>query len=300
MFTRTRTNGIWIGFLALALSASGVAEELLRVPGPVVGFADQASRDASVLLLSKEGQAYWVGAQKSLRSVHYRVESELCRPATQATAMDSPGMTLAYPFLVGIKHACRIDEGTGTIRLIASLGEQLPANAFSVSFAGDDAEASYFVINGRPWETEGYLLGLTIQKKTRQATLRKLVTGVPGYSGAMAYHGGSLWITVWEGSNSIYQIDGQRLLSSLRNGASTSFAAIAEKKFAGIEGLSLYLVVNEASWLYFNGGYGSYLVEKRDGARAEVSPKCEPIVGVGTGWLLLCDGQRLLRSERLE
>lgn len=269
----------------LTLDRSALAEEIYGFDRAVVGLADQRS-PGSALFISSDGRADWFQGGKFKRSQSYSVVHPECLPKSQSTS--SGGLTLAYPFLVGTSTACIIDESSRSIRLLASFGWR--SNSFSATYAGEGPTTFNFLINGRPWDTEGYLGLVTIDKTTLVVKSRELMSDVPGYSGAMVFEGGNVWVTVWAGDNLIYKISGAKLGELAQSGAKASFASVMTQAHAGIEGLSLFMLASEDSFFYYNGEYESYLIEKGSGRQKKIVQDCEPIVSYGKQWLVLCGG----------
>lgn len=287
---------LWMVSLSAFASTS---QEVMRFNRSVAGFVDFSS-PGRLLLISEDGQANWVEDLKIQKSLTYQITAPECVPRTQSTmvmgdGVSGQGLTLAYPFLVGVERVCYIDEAAQTIRLLANLRPELPRDTFLAVHAGSDAEASYFLINGRiyPKGTSGYLLLLTIDKRTLQTSLRELVTGVPGLSGAMFFSEDALWVTSWEGTNDIHKIPVQKLHDLIHSGEKQVFGALASTEWSGIDGFSFFMLANEHSFFYHNEGYESYLVNRQDGTRSMELPLCPPIAGYGQGWLVLCDGTRI-------
>lgn len=276
----------------MILSRFAFSAEILKTDRDVTAFSNYAS-PGSILLLSSDGRANWVLDAKQTKVASYKITDKDCVPASQSTADmgDTPGMLLAYPFLVGMAQACVIDKKTNSIHSIAKFTD-LPENAYSLTYAGDDSTTSYFIMNGKPWASDGYLFLVSIDKTNFSVKLRQFATAVPGSSGAMWRDSKSLWITSWPGE--IYEIPNDRLLAAIKSGGKLVFSQLATRRFAGIDGMSLFMMGNDDSLLYYNtADYESYTVNRTSGARNIIKPPCEPISGAQKDWLILCNGRSL-------
>lgn len=277
-----------------ALPAS--ATEVARVSQKSAAFKNYSSAN-SVLLLSEAGQGLWVNDLKPALSKTYAVEAA-CGLKTQNTVvMGEPegGMTLAYPYFVGVGKVCWVDEATNSIRLISNFKSSLPRNSFSVSFAGQDANALYFLINGRPYPegTAGYISALVINKVDKKVSVRSLLSDVPGFSAAMIYDGAQIWVATWLQKNDIYKISSAQLIALIQKGSTAKFSDLAVKAAGGFEGMSSFALKNETSFLFYNEGIDSFKLNALNSSVTPVQPSCEPIAGEKNAWLSLCDGTRL-------
>lgn len=282
--------------MSLSLPLSAQTQSLL-LDQKMVGFVDNGAFD-SVLFLSETGVAEWVKNFTVIRKAAYKITDPQCVPRSQSTMMmgaSGRGMTLAYPFLVGVERVCYIDEQSGTIRMLANLRSQVRADSFSAVFAGVDNSAAYFLINGRefPDGENGYVLLVTIDKASLQVQVRRLMNDLPGLSGAMVRTRDSIWVTAWDATNDIYKLSSVQVVSAIRRGPSASFLQLAKKVAGGIEGLSLFMLANDSSFLYQNDDYGNYVVDFTSGSARTVTPPCLAVAGAQDGWLVLCDGTHL-------
>jgi hypothetical protein len=277
-------------FLLPGLSSGA---EILRLNRAVVGFEDHGA-PGSMMLISQDGQTDWVTGLKAERKVAYKIEDQRCAPSSQSTVYTAQnGLTLAYPFLVGVGRACYIDERTKNIRLLLDYEASLPKDAYAAAYAGADEGSAYFLINGRPFPEgkEGYIWAVIIDKRSLSVRLRPLLNGVPGYSGAMLSEGGLVWVTAWEdGANSLYKLPLGKLHALIRSGRTAPFAELAQNAFSGAEGMSFFMLGNDRSLLYYNGEFESFLLDKATGRTSVVKPACEPIAGHRGQWLTLCNG----------
>ncbi len=290
---RTQGNR-FLSFFLLLIPHVAFAAEIARFDHNVAGFENHAV-PGSVLLISQDGQADWLNGTRIERKASYKVLDKICTPSTQDTSLMGAGggMTLAYPFLVGVERACYIDEKTKSIRLLADFHASLPRNPYSLVYAGADEAAAYFLINGRPYPDgkEGYLELVTIDKQTLKVSVKGLATAVPGYSGANFFDRDTIWITSWPGS--IYKMAFSDLHALVQRGGSAPFPQIATEEFHGIDGMSLFMLGNDRAFLYYNGEYESYTVNRSNGVRTTVKPSCLPISGLQSQWLVLCNGNTL-------
>lgn len=286
---------VYVLILFTTLSASAV--EVARVSQKSVGFNNYTSPVSSVLLLSDAGQALWLYDLKPAVTKTYTIDPA-CGLKTQNTVvMDGPegGMTLAYPYFVGVGKVCLIDEATNSIRLLNNFRTSLPRSSFSVVYAGQDTNALYFLINGRPYPegTAGYISVLVINKADQKVSIRNLLSGVPGFSAAMIYDGAQIWVTTWLQKNDIYKISSAQLMTLIQKGSTAQFSDVAVKTAGGFEGMSSFALKNETGFLFYNEGFDSFKVSSLNPSTQPVNASCEPIAGAKAAWLGLCDGTRL-------
>lgn len=282
---------MWNKILPLFLLSGLVqAEEIKKFPEAVVAFENHAE-PGSILFLSASGQAEWFKSTHSEKTSSYSVADAACTPRSQNTG--NGGLTLAYPFLVGAGTACFIDEAQHSIRLLSNFSDQLPSGAFAAVYAGSSAESAYFVINGRtfPDGEEGYLMLVSIDLKSHAVGIRPLATAVPDFSGGMLKEGSTIWVSTWPGA--IYKMDLSALQALIQKGGTAPFSELATLQFHDFEGMNAFLLANDSSFLYFNAGDESYLIDRATGERKVVSTSCEPLMGLKEKWLVLCEGKSL-------
>jgi len=280
---------------SFSLISAVSASELHHFDRNVVGFVDHTSED-SILMISEDGNADWIKDTNIIKKNTYNITHENCIPRSQSTmTMDAEqsGMTLAYPFLVGVGRVCKIDEETNSINLVTNF--DIPTNSYSIVYAGEDTNTSYFLMNVRPWTTEGYLLLVSINKTHSQVETRILMKNVPGLSGAMHFNKSDIWVTSWPGK--IYKVSSQKVIDLIHTGAQTDFLNIAELSFENIDGMSFFLLANNHSLLYYNYEYESYMVNISKATQSNVSVPCLPIKGYHDGWLVLCEQNSLQVSK---
>jgi hypothetical protein len=275
-------------FTILTLPSLSPAADLYELGRNAVGFANNA-RPGSTLLLSQDGQADWLVGARLERKEAYRILDQACVPVSQNTAIKG-GLTLAFPFLVGAGKACFIDEGAKSIRLLSDFRASLPRGPYSAAYAGADDKAAYFLVNGARIDgSSGYLQLVSIAKDTLAVAVGPLVTDVPGASGSMVFAQEAEWIASWPGS--LYKVELAKLQSLIKSGKTAAFSQVATEEFSGIEGMSLFVLANERSFLYFNGDFAeSYVVARANGARTSVQLACAPLAGYDKQWLTLCNG----------
>lgn len=290
---RILQNSFFVFFIVFCTSIASAAE-VLRFDQSVAGFVNY-NRSQSLLFMTENGQANFVSVSDAPRITHtasYKITNPNCVPFGQnTTTMDGShtGMTLAYPFLVGVGWACIIDEATNTINLISEF--PLPENPYSIVYAGEDQNTSYFLMNNKLWSGIGYLHLVSIDKNTHSITTKIVAQNVTGYSGAMLFDSGDVWVTVWPGK--IYKILQQNVVSLWHATAPVNFAQLAQLEFSNISGMSLFMLTNNHSLLYYNDEYESYTVQKENKKVVDASLSCVPISGYNQDWLVLCNGTSL-------
>lgn len=279
------------------VTAQAATEVVLNMNRDVSVFNDFADDEGRLLLISENGQADAVVSGRIHDSRKFRVTHPDCRPRTQNTvSMDAAGgMTYAHPFFVGTDRACILDERTGSLRLLAHFSAGLPSGTFSVVYAGAFDNHALFLINGRefPGSTTGYIYLLEINKSTLQIKLQKIIEGVPGYSAAMYYDSQKIWITSYPGR--LYRIMSQDLYNLIRSRRTVQFSEVAAESLRIGSDLSSYMLRNDRYFLYYNGDYESYFIEKRHGFRYTAAPPCPPVAGREDHWLILCEKRSLQR-----
>jgi hypothetical protein len=210
-------------------------------------------------------------------------------------------MTLAYPYFVSLGKVCFINEAEKRITLVADFKNQLPRNAFTVSYAGADEKSVYFVMNGRVFPTgeSGYVNVIALNKIDHVVTVRPLLVEVPGFSAAMYNDGKQLWVTTWMGRNQVYRLGTAYVLQLIKTQKFYRLGDVAVKTYENFEGLSGFVLKNENDFLYFNKDQPSYLVNISNPGKTSATPKtvqnsCEPFLGYKNGWLLLCSGDSIV------
>src|SRR6476469_6197924 len=101
--------------------------------------------------MSEAGEVYIVNNLHLSQQSRYEVDPS-CNLKTQDPSFNGTGeggMTLVYPYFVGLGKVCFIDEARKRIGLMNDFKKQLPRNAFTIIFAGGDNQHLYFVMNGR-------------------------------------------------------------------------------------------------------------------------------------------------------
>lgn len=292
----TRMNKL-IGLILVFISINVLATEVVKFNRIVTALTDYSTTDR-VMLISQSGQVSWLKQLKIESERTYKMTNLACLPKSQNTVDmggSAKGMTLAYPFLVGTNQVCYIDEANNSIRLLTLFDKKLIADTFSVSYAGEDENSSYFLMNARqfPDAAEGYMLLVSIHKITLAVSVRKFITSVPGFSAAMLSNGATLWVTSWLEKNDVYKISISQLISQIQKNNLVSFASLAVKSFGGFEGTSSFMVKNDLGFMYFNQGAESYVIEPQKSIKSIFKLACEPIMGIKNQWLQLCDGNRI-------
>lgn len=282
--------------LTLFASLSALGTELVRTNQKSVAFRNYSS-SSSIILLGQAGQLVMLNDLKAVKGKVYKVDTS-CNLKTQNTVMmstDEGGMTLAYPYFVGVGKVCMMDETTNSIRLVSNFKTSLPRNAFSVTYAGQDSTAVYFLLNGRPYPegTVGYISALVINKADQKVSVRNLLTDVPGFSAAMVYDGAQIWVTTWYQTNDIYKLSTAQLLDLIKTSGTAQFSSVTTKTVGGFEGMSSFALKNDSGFLFFNDGFDSFKINLPNSAPAPIKPSCEPIAGEKTSWISLCEGTRL-------
>ena len=241
-----RVSGL-ILFAALLFPHAVLANKISQFDRSVFGFVNHNSSQ-SLLFISSDGKADWMNDTSITKKVSYAIANPSCTPRGQNTmTMDKNqgGMTLAYPFLVGVGWVCKIDDQTNSIHLISQF--TVPENAYSVVYAGEDESTSYFLLNSKPWKSDGYLHLISIHKLTSQVTTRVFATNVPGYSGAMLFDKNGVWVTTWPGK--IYKIPHETIISLAKEMSRENFSQISQLMFSGINGMSLFMLPTKFSFV---------------------------------------------------
>lgn len=296
-----RTQIIFL--LSLFSAQIATANELFRFNREVVGFVDYKTKD-DMLFISQNGQADWMTiSTQATESVSYHITNSNCIPSSQNPmsmegTTDSPhaGMTFAYPFLVGLGWVCVIDDKNNSIDFVSEFS--LPENFYSIVYAGEDQNSSYFLMNSKPTKGTGYLHLVSINKKTFAVTTKVFATNVPGYSGAMLYDSGDVWVSTWPAK--IYKISRQNLMNTTQSGAQANFTQIAQLELNNGMEMSFFMLRNNNALLYFNEDYGSYTINFSSKKMFNVSLPCLPVSGYGQEWLVLCNSISLQNWRSVE
>lgn len=199
-------------------------------------------------------------------------------------------MTLAFPFLLNAEKTCILDENKKQIYLLNQVSP--PPNSYSLMYFGENDDWIYFLINGRPWETSGYLKLRTINKKTQEIYLHDLILEVPGYSSGMWHSGKIFFITVWDDENEIFSLDISLIWETIHNSSTISFDKIAKKVLGPFSGFSIKMFATSDQFLFDNSTYKyqSYLINRLDNKFSPLSIQqdCHIISPVENEWLIRC------------
>ena len=296
----TKINNIVLSTFVLLSCSLGFASptELFHLNQKVAGFVNY-STPASTIFISETGSLFMLTDLKLQQGITYQIDPA-CNLKTQNTSsMDGSegGMILAYPYFVSLGKVCRFDNEQKQIRLVADFTKDLPQNNFSLSYAGGDDSNVYFVLNGRvyPDGQAGYIYSVAISRKNNSVSIRPFINDVPGFSAAMVYGSGQLWITTWMGKNQIFKIPAMNLLTMLQGANSYKFSDVASQVSDSFPGLSSYVLKNESDFLYYNNEFDSYSVSTvtKSGPQPFKS-SCEPVNGYKSQWILLCDSNSIV------
>lgn len=201
----------------------------------------------------------------------------------------------AYPFLVSKGATCYSNESSHEIQFVSN--NSLPDNNFSIAFLSEDSDASYFLINGRPFDALGYLLVKSVSKHDRRVVVRTLLSDLPGYSGAMSPdpHTGNFVVTIWDGGNRAFDLNSSHLQKLIQTGGLAKFDDIAKLTAGPFSGLSLDMAIGSDRYIYLNNTFGNYTVMRggHSGQAVKVSQDCDVKGAHGSDWLLLCKKQEL-------
>ncbi len=252
-------------------------------------------------MISRDGKADTVVAGKIEKTETFSKIDAGCLPGSQNTTGmtgSDMGLTLAGNYLVGVGVVCRIDRAESRIRLLSDFKSRLPENAFAAAYVGEHAGRVYFLLNGRPLEGAGYAQVVSIHTQTQAVEVRAALAELPGFSGAMLRVGGVFWFSLWEGTNTTYEVSTQTLLAALATGAVKEFASLAVAKQSGFEGISSFALANESEFLFYNNRYQSFVLDRKTGATKPVAPTCEPLMGEKATWWVLCGSRTLERALR--
>jgi hypothetical protein len=273
----------------------------IRLNQKVTGFADH-SKQSSVLFISDTGSLFRLTDLKLFDLGNYQLDP-FCNLRSQDSSAKGDadsGMTLTYPYFVGLSKVCVIDETKKTIAVVADFKKSLPKDPFMVSFAGADDQFMYFVLNGRvyPEGESGYINLISVNKRNHSVSIRPLLTDVPGFSGAMFYESGQLWVTVSVDEfmhNEIYRVDSSTLLQFVKNGKANRFHDLAQQSSGKFYGITSFALKNDEEFLFYNKDSISFRI-KLDHSQSMAQPfqnPCEPISGYKNHWLLLCSGNTI-------
>lgn len=273
------------------------AKEIIQFNYPVVGYTNYAKIN-SLLFISDNGTATWFENLKNISEKNYKISSSECLAKSQNTSqMDTEisGLTLAFPFMVGLDRACVIDETTQTIKLISNYRQALPKNAFSIAYLNEDSNFSYFLINGRefPNADYGYISILSINKKTFATSIDAFISDIPGFSAAMLVDSKEFFITTWEGQNEIYKMSVDSLTKLAQNKKIAKFNQLANKVTVSFTGMSTFVIKNNTHFLFYNKDYENYLINSITGLRENFRSACTPIAGYQNNWIVLCNDNRV-------
>ncbi len=232
------------------------------------------------LALNGEGQSRFFSEGQFQKQVPVKVASPECAPQKLLEAK------FAFPYFVALDRICVIENDSLTLLLV----ETPPENAYSVTYFGEEENWDYFLINGRPWEALGYVKLRAIHKKTRETKLRDLVIEVPGYSAGMWMEPKDLYVTIWEGTNDVFQFDTAQIWKAIQSQTTLQFTQIAKKVAGPLTGLSLAMFGGDEDFLFYNLGHASYTVHRSKVTQTKIAiPKeCRLIAPMKSEWVISC------------
>jgi hypothetical protein len=295
------------GFFLFAFAHSEfAAASFFRFSAPTTGFVNYLQPEQNeIFFLSDRGASYWLRQGQLKASGQYQV-AERCRSLTQNTVAMSTGeggLTLAFPFLVGVDRVCRIDENNRRISLVAELSSRLPKNTFAASFAGRKDQLYYFLINGREFPTaqSGYVQLLTLSLTSEEVKVQPLLNDVPDFSGALLYDQDKIWINTFPGK--IYQLSTAKIQRLIDRSQSAAFLTVAQLETGTTAELNGYMLKGQNYFLFYNEGYQSYLIHHATRTQTNIDLNCEPLLNFSPAgsnqWFALCNRHELkLQSYR--
>ena len=282
------------------ISATAFAFQEVNFGEAVVGY-NNFSTGNSALFLSASDKAYWFSGTTLANPTPIEVAPE-CKSTSQDTSFAEEGLTLAYPFMVGLGRICMFENFDTKLSFVGTF--DAPIDSFSAAFLAENNAEIFFAINSKPSSTapednDGLLTVLRIEKNSRRFSLNSSVVGIPGYSGAMTFDKTNQTFLLTEAtgefSNNLYSLDSLAIINAAVENRTVEFASVATPLQENFEGLSFGLLSNTTTYLYLNSfGYDSYSVEKNTGSRTVFeSEECVPVLGLNTSWVAICKGTTL-------
>jgi len=258
----------------------------------VIGYQNHA-QTGSMFFISPDGKAEWFRNGKLERKVKYTVDPR-CALESQTFAAQNEGMTLGYPFLVGIGKACHFDDEAKTLRALPSFN--VPAMAFIVAYFSEDATTSHFLLNGAPDARSGYIHVLAFDRATKVMQSHQLLRDVPGHSGAMLSQADAFWVsTSLNKTNDLHSAPRARLLELIGGGSAATFASVFTRAYAAIPGVMTFLLRNDVAFLAYNSypTEESFSLTSGGGVRKKAVLPCVPVAPNGKNFFVLCNGKTL-------
>jgi hypothetical protein len=284
---------IVLNILFYVPSVNWAAQSVLYKAAEKTRFFLDHTKKNRILAIAEQGSATWIATAGAVPFKTFNSIDPKCFEAPQ----DFDKLELIYPFLISLKNVCLIDEAANSIRFIGEI--QTPVNAFGKVYVGEDGDSIYFLINGRPFDSEGYLKLLTIKKNSHEILVTDFITQVPGYSGGASYLGDSLFVTIWDETNQIYQASIKTILALARQNKTIKFSDLLQKLGAPFEGLSLSMFANQQDFVFINDGYDSYRIDRNSGVLQNINVPigCIFLGGWAQDWLLSCGDQELRQGQ---
>jgi|GEM_PF-5170270 len=210
-----------------------------------------------------------------------------------------PYYSYAYPFLVNPETTCKVDIEKGEIELLSR--DVAPKDSFSIRFLFSSKAGHVFILNNREFPNAKFgSVYLKIVSETG-VTFKEIMTEVPGYSGAIDYFNGKIFMALSSGNsqNIIFSFPIDTVKELLKRNASMKFSAVAKKETERFVGLSYGLIVNGDQYLLHNktpyGEYESYIINLQGGARTVLSltAGCQPLRLNSNSLLEFCGNGKL-------
>jgi hypothetical protein len=201
-------------------------------------------------------------------------------------------------YFIGLKGLCLWSGGR--VDFVAS--HQPSPDAFSIHYLNHDDKFINALINGRPFESTGYIQNRRIDRKNQTILDSPLIEDVPGYSGGMWIDTTTIYLAIASDqmTHEIYALDRSRVEHLITTGQTAKFKDVAKRLTGSISGLSLALFAQEQEFLLFNNIYGTYTVSRSSELKINIDlPTNCTIVGPWDQhqWLALCDSKNLQLME---
>lgn len=254
----------------------------MTLPNGAHVFYDHSEQERLLIIAQNGAVNFLINGQLQNLGIYHSIHPE-------CIAEKMVGVTFAFPFFVNLERVCFINEAQKTIDLL--ILEKASNNSFSTMYWGTEGDWTYFLLNGKPWESSGYLKIRAINKKTTQTFLQNLILQVPGYSGGLWLNGKDFFVTVWNGANEIFTLDTDKIWNSIHNSTTIQFNQVANRIAGPFKGLSLELFVNSEYFLFQNSEYQNYAIHRTNETRYNVSipEECFIIGPLKYEWFLLCN-----------
>lgn len=194
-------------------------------------------------------------------------------------------------YLLSTTTLCSINLKKKTIDKVNDF--VLPLNAFSMAYWKSFKNNHWVLINGKPWDSSGYLILLKIGLRKSATEQITLFNNLSGYSGAIGFNENKskFYLTLYEGKSFVYEIP-TTIMAKFSYLQGVSFQL--EKYLKGsFQGYSSSLYVKEPNLYYDNDEEKSWIFNLNSAESKLFKPECDYLGRKDNFALMACDNNKI-------